>query len=176
MKALQKKYEHRVIVLHLVSLGKLKATSMLPWENVRGTAKYLEAITDEMQIYEKGERNLSFKFAEIGKKNKEEDQRQIEKQKAENPECTPQHIFLTQEGLTVAEAKQKDDETQKLLDTESKAIDIPDIDEKVIQKLYNDSQERIKKLIQDNKGIDAAGEPFFDVDDVRAFEVLGLLK
>lgn len=160
---------------NLVSLSKVKATSMFPWENVRSTARYLRDVDRELELYNEQNKNMTFEYAALGLENKKQDDEYVRTQKEEDPECKPQHLLLTQDGLTVEQAQKRDEASRKLLDTQTAQIDVPNIDSKVIEKLYNDSQDRRKKQDPDKKP-DPNDEPFFGVDDVRAYEVLGLLK
>lgn len=171
---------NRDILTHQFAIKKLHDTSLLPWEDVLETSDFFSDIDKASQVYNKANTNLQLEFARYGLENLE--RRDEQKEDEERDEKIDAELtLLSSEGLTVKQLENKEEETEKLFDTEVKNVSLPSLDIKVIKKLYEDSKSRREKEFsatekkKEKKGTEIE-EPYFTVDDVRAYIALGITK
>ena len=174
---------NREIVENYDSIQKLRDTSLLPWEDVLETSDFLAGFDREFQTYNKANTNLQLKYARFGlvnmkareeKKTTESDE---DNQSSENIDT--ELLLLTGDGLKIEEMASRETEANELLDRETSKIQVPDVDIKVIKKLYEDSKARREKedaagAKKDKENQGRKEEPYFTTDDVRAYIVLKL--
>ncbi len=169
---------YRVLTAHRASIQKLQDTSLLPWEDVLETSEFFTDIERENHNYNTFRTRLELEWARNGLENI--NKRDEQKKDSFDPEdADPDLAILSSEGLTVQQIADKDKDVEKLLDTETKEINLPSIDIKVIKKLYLDSKSRREKEIanagkKEKENPAVKEEPYFTSDDVRAYMVLGI--
>ena len=175
---------YRGLFTYGASIAKLRETSLLPWEDVLSTSDFFTDAADAAMEYDK----LSTKLVALyfGKGNENLASRALQKiaieEKTELPESsiTPTEI-LTNEGLSLAQITEKSDRIDELKDKEIQGLEVPTICIRVIKDLYEKSRERREKeLSKQNKKSDQQQEkpeePYFTLDDVRAYIAIGLTK
>lgn len=172
--------KYRKIVDHQHAIQKLRDTSLLPWEDVLETSDFFTDIDREYHNYNRSERSLQLEYARYGLENIQK--RDEQKKDSHDVEDADSDLaMLSTEGLTVQQIEDKQEAIDKLLDTETGDISLPSIDILVIKKLYLDSKARREKEISTTEKkieekIQKKDEPFFTVEDVRAYIVLEITQ
>ena len=172
--------DYRTIFNNQTPIKKLRDTSMLPWEDVIETSDFFSDIDRESEKYNRLQTKLQIKYARFGlinlKKREESKDANDDSEEKIDVELT----ILSSDGLTVNQLESRETDTELLLNTQAEEIRLPAIDMKVIKKLYNDSQTRREKEAKESKKkeeeIKTEKEPYFTVDDVRAYIALGITK